>query len=27
MMRWYSFLPMQRFVSRRMDRIVAVSHN
>ena len=27
MIRWYSFLPMQRFVSRRMDRIVAVSHN
>ena len=27
MIRWYSFLPMQRFVARRMDRIVAVSHN
>lgn len=25
MVRWYSFLTMQRYVSRRMDRIVAVS--
>ncbi|MCX5992169.1 MAG: glycosyltransferase family 4 protein [Chloroflexi bacterium] len=27
MIRWYSFLPMQRIVSRRMDRIVAVSES
>ncbi len=27
MIRWYSFLPMQRFVARRMDRIVTVSYN
>jgi glycosyltransferase involved in cell wall biosynthesis len=27
MIRWYSFLPMQRFVARRMDKIVTVSYN
>jgi glycosyltransferase involved in cell wall biosynthesis len=27
MVRWYSFLTMQRYVSRRMDRILAVSRN
>ncbi len=27
MMRWYSFLTMQRLVSRRIDRILAVSHS
>ena len=27
MVRWYSFLTMQKYVSRRMDRIVAVSRN
>lgn len=27
MIRWYSFLPMQRFVARRMDRIISVSYN
>ncbi|MHA2433737.1 MAG: glycosyltransferase family 4 protein [Candidatus Thorarchaeota archaeon] len=27
MVRWYSFLPMQTFVSRRMDRIISVSHS
>jgi glycosyltransferase involved in cell wall biosynthesis len=27
MIRWYAFLPMQRFVARRMDKIVTVSYN
>jgi len=27
MIRWYAFLPMQRFVARRLDRIVTVSYN
>ena len=27
MMRWYSFLTMQRLVSRRIDRIIAVSNS
>jgi len=27
MVRWYSFLTMQRLVSRRIDRVIAVSHS
>lgn len=27
MMRWYSFLTMQRIVARRVDRVIVVSHN
>jgi len=27
LMRWYSFIGMQKFVSRRMDRVITVSHN
>ncbi len=27
LMRWYSFIGMQKFVSKRMDRVITVSHS